>query len=372
MRACGFSRISSEEVRGARTHVTRWAENEKAGEVLKTRVNERRVMEQILAHRPWLNDRVQCRLQQLSDQLGSLDVDNTQSLLDRLVLGNQMIHEQEAVNLNPATNVMNPKAENMLSANLGSRPSLGYPGDKYEMGLEAIEGIEYVANQLVANVFDARYVETRVASGAMANLYSYMATCNPGDTIIIPPLSIGGHATHQIGGAAGLYGLNIVTAPVNALDYTIDTDGLRRLTREVRPKVITVGSSLNLWHHPVEKVREIADEVGAYVLFDAAHLCGVIAGGVWPNPLKRGAHLMGFSTYKSLGGPPNGILLTDTPNLAESIEEIAYPGLTANFDVAKSAALAVTMLDWLSFGSEYAQAMVQVSTRLAQELVACR
>ncbi len=94
---------------------------------------------------------------------------------------------------------MNPKAEALLASGLGSRPSLGYPGDKYEMGLEAIEQIEVIAAELCAEVFEAKYAEIRVPSGAIANLYGFMATCRPGDTIIAPPAAIGGHVTHHRG-----------------------------------------------------------------------------------------------------------------------------------------------------------------------------
>jgi glycine hydroxymethyltransferase len=94
----------------------------------------------------------------------------------------------------------------------------------------------------------------------------------------------------------------------------------------------------------------------------------MIAGGVWPNPLTEGAHLMTMSTYKSLGGPPSGLIVTNDPVLAQRIDGIAYPGLTANFDVAKSAALAITLLDWREFGRAYAQAMRDCARVLAQSL----
>ena len=198
---------------------------------------------------------------------------------------------------------MNPRAEALLASGIGSRPSLGYPGDKYEMGLEAIEEIEVVCAGLCAEVFDAAYAEIRVPSGALANLYGFMATCKPGDTIIVPPASIGGHVTHHLAGCAGLFGLNVVSAPVRGDKYTVDLDGLARMARRHRPGLITVGGSLNLFEHPVAEIREIADDVGAHVMFDAAHQCGIIAGRAWPNPLKNGAHFMTMSTYKSLGGP---------------------------------------------------------------------
>lgn len=289
--------------------------------------------------------------------------------LDRLVEANRQIHDRDCLNLNPATNVMNPRAEAMLSAGLGSRASLGYPGDKYEMGLEAVEQIEVMAAELAAEVFGARYAEIRVPSGAIANLYAFMATCEPGDTIIAPPASIGGHVTHHAAGSAGMYRLTTIPAPVDADRYTVDLAALRELAIEHRPRMITIGASLNLYPHPVAALREIADQVGAVLLFDAAHLCGLIAGGAWPNPLEQGAHVMTMSTYKSLGGPPGGLIVTSEPEIAQRLDSIAYPGLTANFDAGKAAALAVTMLDWKAAGKEYAATMVQTAAGLAAGLL---
>ncbi len=129
-----------------------------------------------------------------------------------------------------------------------------------------------------------------------------------------------------------------------------------------------MGASLNLLPHPVSEVREIADSVGADLLFDAAHACGMFAGRVWPNPLDLGADLMTMSTYKSLGGPAGGLLLTNRADLAARIDAIAYPGLTANFDAGKTAALAITLLDWLDGGHEYAIAMTATASALAEAL----
>lgn len=288
--------------------------------------------------------------------------------IEALIARNAEIHDRDCFNLNPATNVMNPAAEAALARGLGSRPSLGYPGDKYEMGLEAIEEIEVIAAELAAEIFGASHAEIRCASGAMANLYGFMALARPGDAIIAPPPSMGGHVTHHQAGCAGLYGLVTHPAPVDADGYTVDLDGLRALARTVRPRIITIGGSLNLFAHPVRAVRAIADEVGAHVLFDAAHQCGIIAGGAWPNPLDEGAHLMTMSTYKSLGGPAGGLIVTRDAAIAERLDRIAFPGMTANFDAAKSAALAITLLDWREHGRAYAAAMVALSRALAAAL----
>lgn len=321
-----------------------------------------------LTPRDWVPKESEALVQQIASDAAAHDPTDVGLRIQALIDQNRQIHEVDCLNLNPATNVMNPRAEQALASGLGSRPSLGYPGAKYEMGLEAIEQIEVIAAELAAEVFRASYAEVRVPSGAIGNLYAFMAAAAPGDAIIVPPPSIGGHVTHHRQGAAGLFGLEIHDAPVDADRYTIDPNRLRDLALEVRPKVITVGGSLNLTHHPVREIRAVADEVGATVLFDAAHLSGPIAGGSWPDPLREGAHLMSMSTYKSLGGPPSGLIVTNDASIAERIDAIAYPGLTANFDAAQTAALAVTLLDWKAFGAEYAQEMTASATALASAL----
>jgi glycine hydroxymethyltransferase len=155
---------------------------------------------------------------------------------------------------------------------------------------------------------------------------------------------------------------------VNADGYSVDLQGLSDLARRVKPKLITIGGSLNLFEHPVREIRKIADETGAWVLFDAAHQCGIIAGRAWKNPLEEGAHLMTMSTYKSLGGPPSGLIVTNEAEIAKRLDSIAFPGMTANFDAAKSAALAVAMLDWRDHGAGYAAMMIETAKALAKAL----
>ena len=323
----------------------------------------------MLSPRPWVPEAPERYVQSLAERVAGRSADEIERDLIAYVAENRAIHERDCVNLNPATNVMNPKAEALLAAGIGSRPSLGYPGDKYEMGLEGIEKIEVLAAELAAEVFGARYAEIRVGSGALANLYVFMMAAKPGDVIIAPPPSIGGHITHHGPGAAGFYGVVTHPAPVDPVRYTVDVDALRADARRLRPKLITIGGSLNLFPHPIAEIRAIADEVGALVLFDAAHMSGMIAGRAWQQPLAEGAHVMTMSTYKSLGGPPSGLIVTNDAQIAERLDAIAYPGLTANFDAAKSAALAVTLLDWKVHGRAYAAAMGATAVALAEALV---
>lgn len=321
-----------------------------------------------LARRDWVPVASEDYVLQVANQIAGQDRGAREARLADLVAENRAIHERDCVNLNPATNVMNPRAEAVLGQGLGARPSLGYPGDKYEMGLEAIEQIEVMTAELAAEVFGASYAEIRVPSGAIANLYVFMAAAKPGECIIAPPPAIGGHVTHHGAGAAGLYGIVSHPAPVDAQNYTVDVERLREDALRLRPKLISIGGSLNLFPHPIREIRAIADEIGAIVLFDAAHLSGMVAGHAWQQPLEEGAHVMTMSTYKSLGGPPSGLIVSNDAGIAKKLDAIAYPGLTANFDAAKSASLAITLLDWQEFGRDYAQMMAATAKALAQAL----
>lgn len=278
--------------------------------------------------------------------------------------------DHDSLGLNAGTNVMNPRAAALLGRSLGNRPSLGYPGDKYEMGMEYAEQIEVVAESLVRRLFGAPYAEIRVGSGALANLYAFMATAQPGERIMAFPPEMGGHVTHHKAGAAGLYGLDVHPVPYDGPSMTVDLGRLRSEAKRLRPKLITLAGSLCLFPYPVAEVRKIADEVGALVLYDAAHMGGIIAGGRFQAPLAEGAQLMTLSTYKAYGGPPAGLVLTTERELAERIDKIAYPGLTANFDLGKTAALAIATLDLLEHGSTYAGQCIANAKALGQALAA--
>ena len=154
-----------------------------------------------------------------------------------------------------------PKAEAALASGLGSRPSLGYPGDKYEMGLEGVEKVEVIAAELAAEIL-APYAEIRVPSGAIANLYAFMVG-GKGRRLHHRATAINRRPCHPSFPAVRQYGIETHAPPSIRRGYTVDVDGLRTLARQVKPKMITIGSSLNLLPHPIREIRAIADEVGA-------------------------------------------------------------------------------------------------------------
>lgn len=318
--------------------------------------------------RPWVPEGLESAILERIGRYAALSADALEAELVGTLARHEQLHDREVLNLYAGTNLVNPRAAALLARSVGSRPSLGWPGDKYETGMGHAEQIEIMAQALVCEIFRCRFCEFRVGSGSLANLYAFMATCRPGDRIMAFPEKAAGHVTHHAQGAAGLYGLEVHEAPIDDSAFTVDLDRLRQEARRIRPKLIVVAGSLNLVPHPVREVRAIAEEVGAFVLYDAAHMSGLLAGGAFQDPLGEGAHLVTMSTYKSLGGPPGGLVLTNDAVLAEKLDRIAYPGLTANFDLARTAALVVALLDTKEHGAAYARAMIGNARALGEAL----
>lgn len=318
--------------------------------------------------RHWVPAPLEQAIQAQAARYRALTSAQLEAEVEHLLEQHEQFMDRECLSFYAGTNIMNPRAAKFLSAGVGSRPSLGYPGDKYETGLQYAEQLEIIVTELLKELFRCDYVEFRVGSGSLANLYTYMACTKPGDRIMAFSEAAAGHVTHHAAGAAGLYGLEIHEVPYNATQMTVNLEALARRAQELQPRLIIIAGSMCLFPYPVAAVREIADQVGAWLMYDAAHMSGLIAGGEFQQPLAEGAHVMTSSTYKSFGGPPSGMILTSSAELAERLDKIAYPGLTANFDLSKTAALIIAALDLRDFGREYARMCIANAQALAQAL----
>jgi glycine hydroxymethyltransferase len=318
--------------------------------------------------RPWVPAESQNFYRQFSNRYQEFPAAAFEHEIEELLEQHTRLMDRDCISLYAGTNIVNPRAARFQASSVGSRPSLGYPGDKYETGLQHAEQLEIMAVEIMRRIFKCDFVEFRVGSGSLANLYAYMATTRPGDRIMALSDAAAGHVTHHTAGAAGLYGLEVHDIPYDGSRMSVDLEALEKEARTLKPKLIILGGSLALFPYPVREVREIADSIGAHLMFDAAHLSGIIAGGEFQQPLAEGAHLMTCSTYKSFGGPAGGLVLTNLPELAEKLDKIAYPGLTANFDLSRTAALVVAAADILEFGPQYAKTCIANAQRLALEL----
>jgi glycine hydroxymethyltransferase len=201
----------------------------------------------------------------------------------------------------------------------------GYPGRRYYGGCENVDVTERLAIARVKELFGAAFANVQPHSGAQANAAAYAALIKPGDTILGLSLAHGGHLTHgmRINFSGLLY--NVVAYEVSKEDYRVDMDEVSRLAREHQPKLIIAGWSAYPRHLDFARFREIADEVGAYLLVDMAHFAGLVAAGLHPSPIPH-AHVTTTTTHKTLGGPRGGVILTNDAELSKKVNSAVFPG----------------------------------------------
>jgi glycine hydroxymethyltransferase len=201
----------------------------------------------------------------------------------------------------------------------------GYPGRRYYGGCENVDVTERLAIARIKDLFGAGYANVQPHSGAQANAAAMAALIKPGDTILGLSLAHGGHLTHgmRINFSGLLY--HVVAYEVSKEDYRVDMDEVSRLAREHRPKLIIAGWSAYPRQLDFQRFREIADEVGAYLLVDMAHFAGLVAAGLHPSPVPH-AHVTTTTTHKTLGGPRGGVILTNDPELSKKINSAVFPG----------------------------------------------
>lgn len=275
------------------------------------------------------------------------------------------------LNLNPAEGLMSERCKRTLASDMATRLSEGIPGDKiYPHGKQNlyIDEIEAICIALVQEQFGADYVEWRPISTNMANGIVFFGLLERGDVILAQAESGGGNYSYHRHGQAGLAGLDIRDIPTVGQAFEIDLDYVRDASKRVHPKMIVVGGSNVLFPYPVGELRTIADEVGAILLYDAAHLGLLNWTGSFQRPLVEGAHLMTCSTVKAVGGPVGGLILTNDLSLYKRISKIVFPAFVQKRDQNKYAALAVSLAEMSEFGPRLAKQMIRNAQALAREL----
>lgn len=201
----------------------------------------------------------------------------------------------------------------------------GYPGKRYYGGCEYVDIVEDLARERVKKIFGAEHANVQPHSGAQANTAVYFAILKPGDTVLGMNLSHGGHLTH--GSPVNISGMyyNFVAYGVDKETETIDYEVVRSLAQEHKPKLLVAGASAYPRVIDFTKLREIADEVGAYLMVDMAHIAGLVAAGIHPNPVPY-AHFVTSTTHKTLRGPRGGLILCKQ-EFAQAIDKAIFPGI---------------------------------------------
>ena len=234
---------------------------------------------------------------------------------DRQITGLQLIASE---------NFTSPAVMRAVGSVLTNKYSEGYPGKRYYGGNQIVDSIEALAIERVKALFGAEHANVQPHSGANANMCVYQALLNPGDTVLGLSLDHGGHLTHgsPVNASGKLY--NFVPYKVTPGDERIDMDQVRELALQERPRMIVAGTTSYPRRIDPAPFKAIADEVGAYFMYDAAHLAGLIAGGAYPNPVPY-ADVVTFTTHKTLRGPRGGCILS-TAQHAAAIDKAVFPG----------------------------------------------
>ncbi len=283
------------------------------------------------------------------------------------LIRDEEIRQNSTIQLIASENFASPATMAATGSVLTNKYSEGYPGKRYYGGNMVVDQLEDLARDRICEVFGADHANVQPHAGAIANMGVYQALLEPGETILGLSLDHGGHLTH--GSPVNFSGLqyNFVSYGVTASDERIDMEEVRAKAHEHKPKRIVAGATAYPRIIDPAPFREIADEVGALLMFDAAHIAGLIAGGVHPNPMPY-VDVMTFTTHKTLRGPRGGCILSRAEHAA-AIDKAMFPGLQGGPLEHAIAAKAVAFGEVLdpSFKA-YARQVVANAAALAEAL----
>ncbi len=285
-------------------------------------------------------------------------------------IGLEMDRQRHEIELIASENIVSRAVLEAAGSVLTNKYAEGYPGRRYYGGCQFVDQIETVAIERAKQLFGARFANVQPNSGSQMNQAVFLALLQPGDTFMGLDLNAGGHLTH--GSPVNMSGkwFNVVSYGVRRDDQRIDMDEVARIARDRKPKLIIAGGTAysRLWDWA--RFRAIADEVGAYLMVDMAHIAGLVAGGVHPSPVPH-AHVVTSTTHKSLRGPRGGLILTNDEAMAKKINSAVFPGLQGgplmHIIAAKAVALREAMAPEFKV---YARAVVENARVLAETIKA--
>ncbi|MGT2636746.1 serine hydroxymethyltransferase [Streptococcus ratti] len=234
--------------------------------------------------------------------------------------------QQNNIELIASENVVSQAVMKAQGSILTNKYAEGYPGRRYYGGTECVDMVESLAIERAKKLFGAKFANVQPHSGSQANAAAYMALIEPGDTVMGLDLAAGGHLTHGSPVSFSGQTYNFVAYNVDPETELLDYDQILEQAKEVQPKLIVAGASAYSRVIDFAKFRNIADQVGAKLMVDMAHIAGLVAAGLHPSPLPY-AHITTSTTHKTLRGPRGGLVLTNDEDLAKKINSAIFPGL---------------------------------------------
>ncbi len=286
--------------------------------------------------------------------------------LDRVLAAveRQASYRAECVGLVPTENLLSPAARSVLASDLGHRYLFQNPQWRY-VGGKHLSEVETLAQGLARELFDARHANVRPLSGENCTNIVIHSVLRPGGTFYHLAMEDGGHFAARSVAARLTSELRLI--PYDALNATVDLAGCARAFAAAPPDVIYLDASMILFPHPVRELRRLAGPE-VIIVYDASQVLGLLAGGIFQDPLREGADVLSGSTHKSLPGPQKGLILTNRDDIAERVEATIFPGHVSNFHLHHVAALAVTLAEARDYGAAYARQTVANARALGREL----
>ena len=257
-------------------------------------------------------------------------------------------------------NIVSPMVQKVITSDLHGRYAEGMPGKRYYQGCGGFDDIESLGIDLAQKVFGCRFANIQSTSGTVSNIGALKALAKPGDKITAVSTADGGHISHARMGAVGLRGLDLTTYPWDEDRMEPDVDAACAMIREVEPTLALVGQSVFLFPTPLREMADAAHEVGASVMYDGAHVLGLIAGGQFQDPLKEGADVMTGSSHKTFPGPQGGLLLSDSddPKFHRRLNSAIFPGVCSSYHLHHVAGKVIALAEFAEYGAAYAKDIV--------------
>lgn len=272
------------------------------------------------------------------------------------------------INLIASENVMSPICEKMYVSDLMHRYAEGVPFKRFYRGLTFVDQIEDITQQEFKKHFGANFCDVRPLSGTIANYAAFAAISQRGDKILSLGIEHGSHVSHEKPGAAGTLGLEVGGLVFND-DCTINAEVSCRKILDEKPKFIVIGGSVILFPQPIRELRQACDQVGAKIIYDAAHVLGLIAAGIFQDPLAEGADLITTSTHKTFPGPQGGIIMGNVDEATQKKIQLAvFPQFSSNHHLHRMPALYAALREMQMYGRDYAAQIVKNAQALAGAL----
>ena len=269
-------------------------------------------------------------------------------------------------------NIVSPMVQKVVCSDLHGRYAEGLPGKRYYQGCDDFDTIESLGIDLAKKVFKAEFANIQSTSGTVSNIAALKALAKPGDKITAVSTADGGHISHARMGAVGLRDLDLSTYPWDIDRMEPDIDGACSLIRDINPKICLIGQSVFLFPTPLKEIASAAHEVGAKVMYDGAHVLGLIAGGQFQDPLREGADVMTGSSHKTFPGPQGGFLLSSSQDekMQKRLNNAIFPGVCSSYHLHHVAGKVVALAEFEEYGEAYARDIVRNARSLGESLAA--